>query len=515
MREMTHSPAPPMPKISSLLGSPFSSRKPLPSEFSIASPTWNHGKDDATAHLGAGWDDSASSPMDMAGAPSPALSKSQHYPSTDDGSGSCTSASSSSMLSPEFKLGSSARPALAGLWSDDCFDDDTPPPSARANLFGSLSVRRKKSAVRLEPLYSPGPRSPLVMSCTSFPSSPGSSPAQPKLLSASTSAVEGHLRSPAPDYFSRKPQSCRKRSTAERFGSSPHELFLSQCNGRSFELTPRPDGPRTPSGPRSDDIAASDHSPLPNNTTGLHALPLSPSAPSLSRTDRSDSLQVHLTPRNRTPATVARSKSIRVQSAPTRPALRRGLTDPSVKTPKAPPIPKLGTPVSELFGDDKPSPAAFSSSGLVKKRGARLNLPRFQARMREPPLPPSFEDKPKRPVVQRSKTNDPPVGSDTETEDSDEDQLSPIKPLRSGPFRMSMNSTHSHSRNGSLASDITSSPFRRSHGHTRMSSTASSVGGSKGLRRKSSAMFTSAGSIASDTELAPATPTKPLPLACE
>lgn len=450
--------------------------------------------------------------MDMTGGLSPGLSKPHHYHSADEGSGSCTSASSSSMFSPEYSIASCARPSVVGLWNDDSCDDEVP-PAARTKLFMGRSLKGKKSATRLI-----GPTSPLAMSCNTnaFSSSPDSSPVQPHFLSASTSAVEGRsipggLQSPVEDYFSRRPQSARKRTPNDRFATSPHELFLTQCNSRGFELTPRPDGPRSPAIPMSDDIAHSDHSPLRHGATAAHALPLSPSAPLLSRRQEG-ALQLHLTPRNRSPASVSRSKSNRgARSLPARPTLRRGLTEPANKTPKAPPVPQLGTPVSELFGDEKPSPAAFSSTGLIKKRGARLNIPRFAAKLKAP-QPLSFDDKPKRPAAQ---ADAPTSGSDTETDDSEGDQLSPIKPLRSGPFRMSLNSTRTHSRNGSLASDIASSPFRRSHGHARMSSTASSIGGSKGLRRKSSAMFTSAGSIASDTEFSPATPTKPLPLARE
>lgn len=513
LHEMTHSSSTsPMPAINSLLGSPFNARKPLPFEFSIASPTWNHGKDNDANLFADGWDAKSSSPMDMIGGLSPCLSKPYHYHSADEGSGSCTSASSSSMFSPENGIGSGARPSVVSLWNDDSGDEDVP-PAARTKLFVGRSLKGKKSATRLKP----GPASPLVMSCTTnntFSSSPDSSPVQTTFLSASTSAVEGRsiaggLQSPVEDYFSRRPQSARKRTPNDRFASSPHELFLSQCNSRGFELTPRPDGPRTPVIPMSDDIAESDHSPLRHNAAAVHALPLSPSAPLLSR--RPEGLQLHLTPRNHSPVGVTRSKSNRgARSLPTRPTLRRGLTEPANKTPKAPPVPQLGTPVSELFGDEKPSPAAFSSTGLVKKRGARLNIPRFAAKLKAP-QPLSFDDKPKTQAAASAPTS----GSDTETDDSEGDQLSPIKPLRSGPFRMSLNSTRTHSRNGSLASDIASSPFRRSHGHARMSSTASSIGGSKGLRRKSSAMFTSAGSIASDTEFSPATPTKPLPLARE
>lgn len=525
LHEMTHSSSSstttsPTPAISSLLGSPFNSRKPLPFEFSIASPTWNHGKDNDI--FSGDWDGKSSSPVDMSAGLSPGHPRPlRHYTSADEGSGSCTSASSSSIFSPDYCLSGSTRSTTAAPpWQDDSCDDEVSPAAPRTKLFMGRSLKGKRSTTRLQPLYSPGPTSPLVMSCNTnaFTTSPGSSPVERNFLSASTSAVEGmsmsgDLRSPVEDYFSRKPQSARKRGTHDRFATSPHELFLSQCNSRGFDLTPRPDGPRTPMVPMSDDLAASDHSPLRSNPSAVHALPLSPSAPLLSRRQGQDGgLQLHLTPRNRSPASVSRSKSNRARSAPTRPTLRRGVTEPATKTPKAPAVPQLGTPVSELFGDEKPSPAAFSSTGLVKKRGARLNIPRFAAKLKAP-QPLSFDDKPKLPTLQPAH---PTSGSDTETDESEGDQVSPIKPLRSGPIRMSLNSTRTHSRNGSLASDIASSPFHRaSHGHARMSSTASSIGGSKGLRRKSSAMFASAGSIASDTEFSPATPTKPLPLARE
>ncbi|KAL7422403.1 mitosis inhibitor protein kinase swe1 [Cryptotrichosporon argae] len=55
-----------------------------------------------------------------------------------------------------------------------------------------------------------------------------------------------------------------------------------------------------------------------------------------------------------------------------RPLLRRGLTDSQ--------LPMFDTPPHlPLFGDAKPSPAAFASTGLIKKKGGSLGLPTFEA----------------------------------------------------------------------------------------------------------------------------------------
>jgi len=86
-----------------------------------------------------------------------------------------------------------------------------------------------------------------------------------------------------------------------------------------------------------------------------------------------------------------------------------------------------------------------------------------------------------------------------------EEQLSPIKPLRSAPFSRN----NSHARIPSTASD----KIARS-GHARIPSTASSIGTSRGLRRKGSAMFSSGNISDSQSEKgSPATPTRNLPFA--
>ena len=85
------------------------------------------------------------------------------------------------------------------------------------------------------------------------------------------------------------------------------------------------------------------------------------------------------------PLQSADKASDRTSSRPSRPSLRRGITDPKMEQKKRivadllSPEKLVTTPVSVLFGDEKPSPAAFASTGLVKKRSMTpgSEIPRF------------------------------------------------------------------------------------------------------------------------------------------
>lgn len=161
------------------------------------------------------------------------------------------------------------------------------------------------------------------------------------------------------------------------------------------------------------------------------------------------------------PATIAARK-------PIRPQMRRGVTEPNPYL-LSPGYATMMTPPT-LFADVRPSPAAFASTGLVKKKSniPGLEIPRFG------------ESEPKRakPII------------------------SPVKPVKSRLAEMTMGTEHSASTtSGASTSDGSVSVYVRNAQKTR------------GLRRKTSAMFASGsnGSIV-DTKspaTSPLTPTKP------
>nr|XP_031863917.1 uncharacterized protein CI109_000561 [Kwoniella shandongensis]KAA5530989.1 hypothetical protein CI109_000561 [Kwoniella shandongensis] len=184
-----------------------------------------------------------------------------------------------------------------------------------------------------------------------------------------------------------------------------------------------------------------------------------------------------------------------------RPPLRRGITEPAeTQTP-----PNSGflsvntafnTPTTAFFGDVKPSPAAFASTGLVKKRSgiSGAEIPRFG-------------------------TDSEPVGEAKRAEAAVlhgmsaglPSPLSPIKPL---PGSVLFSGLNIASSNGSSNSDSTST----SNSNNTYIQNAQRT---RGLRRKGSTMFTASGSIGSidmirgDSRgsskgcISPATPTKP------
>ena len=168
---------------------------------------------------------------------------------------------------------------------------------------------------------------------------------------------------------------------------------------------------------------------------------------------------------------------IAVKSRHTRPLLRRGITEPDACSKLLSPAhTETSTPVSALFGDVKPSPAAFASTGLVKKKSAipGLEIPKF--------------------------------GGDSEPSKRVGPVPSPVKPVRSRLAIMTaVANDYSDSRSTSSASrtsDGSVSVYVRAAQRTR------------GLRRKTSTMFAASESSGSTGDgsgdpTSPLTPTRP------
>ncbi|WVR09388.1 hypothetical protein IAU60_006455 [Kwoniella sp. DSM 27419] len=195
-----------------------------------------------------------------------------------------------------------------------------------------------------------------------------------------------------------------------------------------------------------------------------------------------------------------------------RPFLRRGLTAPAAQTPSNPSFLSADsafyTPTAALFGDIKPSPAAFASTGLVKKKSAvhGIEIPRFGTRTDSEPVGEAKRDQA---ALQHGMTRplDPP---------------SPISPLRSMKVaRPMLSKCWTGGSSGTSASTSTSGNTARSTGI--LNSNAAYIQHAqktRGLRRKGSQMFTASGSIGSidmmrsDSNrsakggVSPATPTK-------
>lgn len=567
----------PMPVIHSLLGSPFNTTRPQLYPYELASPTviakggysvqeegvaeqngtdrvpewspeWRENKDVLPELLGAG-----------AGSPS-MLQARNNSCASDDGSWT----SSSSFFSSTRQASSSARPTYVSIWGDEGkFGDehhDLSTPNRKLFSQSHTAHTRPHSS-------SSNPPSPLT-SQTLLASPPSSfehftTAPLTRIVTASptTDRNGGALlsRSPISGYLPRMTSSARKAD--ERSDMLPFEnmleldaktimsqrriseplqhssadafaAFLARCGGdraTRSDASAHGHGPVSPPAafPSSegDDFELSPLRTVSNRVATQTAsvkrdkVPTfapSPSSSLQSIKTRLDKLKN--SPRNGNAGGPSRSQSTRVTASAraVRPDLRRGVTEPRA-------VPQIGTPVSQLFGDDKPSPAAFASTGLVKKKGGRFSLPRFQdfGKGRTwSPLPSAQKTAAKSALAKSVTTN---MDSDStevlslstrlpELEDTDEDEVSPIRPMRTAQFRRSA-SGHSfglHRRVPSAASDTTgTSPLRRTH--ARVSSTASSIGG---LRRKGSSMFNSGASINSDNiseKGSPATPTKGLP----
>lgn len=553
-RELTYPNTAPMPVIHSLLGSPFNTKSRYP--YDSRSPSWAARGPKEPQGLVVQWQDTAEWMEDNENTTlSPGQLRARPSSSSDEGSEGCASASS--FLSSERYAAKQSMRQTVGIWDDEpnLFGDADHhnPATPNRQLFAPKGKGSAFSARVLSPVLTP----PFPTRILPGSSSEEDSPVQPFRLArmpspnlgASTSADPIPMRSPSAGSFlprrvnsARRAVDSRQRGTTrgvtydgflsvsdapllgQRRTSEPNShstgdafaAFLARCGGEratQSELcstnhrrgSPQP--PDLSSEPNDLDLdlsplrslARSTVPSLPNRPLPA-GLPSSPSAPTLGLRSRLDKRN-GVTPKA-VKATPTRSQSARI---PPRPKIHRGVTDSSVPT--------FGTPVSQLFGDDKPSPAAFASTGLMKKKGGRMmSLPRFQQMVKTRSWTPAKTE----PEAAAGTLH----GFSTDTEeiqldDSDEpDQLSPIRPFRSAPFRRT-----GHTRVNSTASDITAtSPFRRpvGAGHARMSSTASSIGGTRGLRRKGSSMFNSSGSIGSAADMvsdngSPATPTKALP----
>lgn len=568
----------PMPVIHSLLGSPFATTRPQLYPYELASPTWiAHGGTDDTrgqvvsqAHgFSPEWRPDKDTLPELFGASSttsPGFVPGRNNSCASD-DGSCTSASSffSSGRVPTVH----SRPSFVTIWGDDAdtadHDDDHHPSTPNRKLFvgtGNLddsllmsSTRHDRSSgTSTSPLT--GQRVPRSPSTSSY--AYDHSPTRPlvplsRIVTAAPaencmgvdfgaedldhrmggSARKAASQAPLPMDNNNNKAILNQRRISEPVQHSSGDsfaAFLARCGGeRATRSDASPHGRERstpPPMPRSD-ADEDELSPLRAirppafPATAPHSKPPgfapSPSTSLQSIKTRLDRLKG--TPKTTSGPTRSQSTRVSASARAARPTLRRGVTEPQA-------VPQVGTPVSQLFGDDKPSPAAFASAGLVKKRGGRFSLPRFQDITKArtwSPVPIARHSSmaltkalaPSGPGVMDSDTTEVlSVQTQVKPEDSNEDSMSPIRPIR-GPFRRSV-SGHAaavaglHQRVPSAASDIATSPLRRTH--ARVSSSASSIGG---LRRKGSFMFNSAASITSDTVsekgLSPATPTKPLP----
>jgi mitosis inhibitor protein kinase SWE1 len=172
---------------------------------------------------------------------------------------------------------------------------------------------------------------------------------------------------------------------------------------------------------------------------------------------------------------------------PARPFLRRGVTEPTGPSSidvnlLSAPVQYMHTPPSALFGDVRPSPAAFASTGLIKKKsGITVEIPKF--------------------------------GTASETAAMTKEPTSAISPT--SPISPTTVMSGGHGHVGRFV------PEKR----TSTNSTTGAAGGagaqkSRGLRRKGSTMFAATGSSGSVVEVckvftgSPATPTKPT-IQCE
>ncbi|KAL1407790.1 mitosis inhibitor protein kinase swe1 [Vanrija albida] len=587
-RELSYPHTAPMPVIHSLLGSPFHS-KSRAYPYELHSPTWvarpmgteplGQEDQDADWHAEEWIEEADALPELQPTRPRPVSSTFSHS-SFDDFSGSCTSASSLFSSQRHSLSAIPTRPSVVSIWGEE--DGEFAPP-ATPNRTTSLPRDTLLSPSRglhlspgeTSPLRSKRAPSPVHAVCggespiartfaMGRPPSTQPPPVERKRSTAERRTPSGSAslsRSPLSSFLPRLIKSAQKAPVRsdDGFGtflngeqsgalslrrtSEPHDhsedayaTFLARCGGdratQSDLSHHQPwESPLPSSEPNELELELSPLRPM-NGRTGFTSLParstssqseppLLPSAPLLSFKNRFEKRASGSTPKA-IKATPVRSLSARVPAVTTRPNIRRGGTDPSFR----PEPTQLATPVAQLFGDDKPSPAAFASTGLVKKRGSRLSFPRFGSSVAKArnwtPMPKPADLKPTAAVVKATtKTRAPSTGDRVEAvqaEDLDElDQVSPIKPFWAAPFRRTTSSTSAHTRKASVASDIGTSPYRRPSGHARMSSTASSIGGNRGLRRKGSNMFASCGSIGSDAMSdkmsSPATPTKPLPLA--
>ncbi|CAK9781974.1 hypothetical protein CC85DRAFT_276975 [Cutaneotrichosporon oleaginosum] len=508
------------------LGSPFASKSAL-GDTDLASPTFP-----PPHHHQTHWEETDAVP-DL----QPSGSLSRRTCTNADDTGSCTSASS--VFSSERHGQQTTRPSVVNVWSASSIsdeDDDVSVHVKRTTFYGG-SARSADQFWQPTRLFqsSPGATSPFL--AKSFAPSPISSrplsPLFPLPLSrvesaSSTAALEneptkGFERCDASKLLIPSVESLGRRTSDPAYPSDPSTFsfaLMSATRDTQSEITHR----HISSSPSSSDANEAELTP---SRSSRHATSALPPRPAHHLTRQRSEMFTFPGPAESVPNSTPPKRSD--PFVPTRPKMPKRATLPEMPTAR-------GTPLGRLhhFGDDKPSPAAFESSGIAKKRGEK-NKPRSSlpvATHTTPqwsPMPkaaPRTAQRPARSFLANSSSASglpsrrgvcgdgdsdmrEELSQEFDLEDTDQDDMSPLRPMRSS-FRHSIGSRHH--RVSSTASEAMTSPIsRRTRGHTRMSSTASSIGGSRGLRRKGSSLF---GSGASDSEMpSPATPTKNTPIA--
>ncbi|WWC90462.1 uncharacterized protein L201_005397 [Kwoniella dendrophila CBS 6074] len=195
--------------------------------------------------------------------------------------------------------------------------------------------------------------------------------------------------------------------------------------------------------------------------------------------------------------------------AKARPLLRRGITAPAHNSPYTyssllSADAAFHTPTHILFGDVKPSPAAFASTGLVKKKSGiqGVEIPKFGGIDSEP----VGEVKREQAAMQHgmSRNVEPPS------------PISPMKPFNR--IRPTLSTTYSSASATSTSTSTSGSTVNTNSSNAAYIQAAQKT---RGLRRKGSQMFTASGSIGSIDMMrsdsnrsakgnaSPATPTKP------
>jgi mitosis inhibitor protein kinase SWE1 len=222
------------------------------------------------------------------------------------------------------------------------------------------------------------------------------------------------------------------------------------------------------------------------------------------------------------PVLLTRRKTLAIQHKITpkthprkRPGLRRGITEPGKPADLHRlnvPTPGTSTPVAAMFADVKPSPAAFASTGLVKKKSILpgLEIPKFgeinsaPVKRNAQPMSPVEPVKSRLPLMAAS-GHRPRLSS------------SSIVPSR---LNNVVNTTHtarsssSNSTSNSNSASTNTSTSNTTDGSVSVYARAAQK--NRGLRRKTSSMFAASASSGSIGEVcgidqlsSPLTPTRP------
>ena len=366
-------------------------------------------------------------------APRPRRDTSGSTSSMDDFSGSATSSTSLHSLSRSSGE-NYARPGIVAIWPEhDRFHagEDTEPETPSRSLFPQ-SEGMVEDAIRMSamPLASPGTspsvgRSGNLKSASDREISPlqaylmARTPSGPSPLNDATPGSTFKPRSPMafiPRLLSSNKTSKKLRTVSPSWQPcepQPKKIVIEDT--RNSEVSPITIDPKTQN--RKSRKSSLEHS-LPSRTTNSESkfsVPrtahfsqsfssessedLSPSKPpaplhsssSTAGTNTSASpisaARASLLARRKTVSGNTKKQTPRnsLRHSAARPNLRRGVTEPqgpnnaSLPCLHSPLGAGVSTPVSALFGDVKPSPAAFASTGLVKKRSKipGLEIPKF------------------------------------------------------------------------------------------------------------------------------------------